>query len=281
MKMVKSSVNSEDQKDQKPQESSKDIKKEEKPKGLKKDEKGEELKNNEIIQITKKDLEKLVDDTIDKKIGRIKTAVGGESLRGEQIYDAGEIDETDYLEEPAVFFAYSSFFRIQDDRRFGQNVMIPYGKAARFKRLYRYHKGKSRFDTQTISVCQAVIRSKKIAEWLRSHTLFGVRFFETLDDARNVDHIMAEKLTEITLLLNSMTQHEILRRARAAVEQDGAVITMSSDVAAVKKQLSFHMVEKQMKVSRKRAEKVASKGTKEDPLLMTKKETEKHTEDVY
>lgn len=276
--MAKSSETSNDQDQQK----NSQEKLETHPKGIKPGEKGDALENNKIIQLTPDQLKQEISDAVEKKIGQIKSAVGGERLRGEQIYDEGEIDESDYLKDPVVFFAYSSFFRIQDDRRMGQNVMIPYGKPIRFKRLYRYHKrGGSRYDTQTISVCQGVVRSKKIADWLRRHTLFDVRFFETLNDARNVDHIMAEKLTEITLSLNSMTQHEILNRAKAAVEQEGAEITMSSNVDQVKKQLSFHMVQKQMKASQSRGEKMMTKGTKEKPIMMTEKATEKQAEDVY
>jgi len=164
----------------------------------------------------------------------------------------------------------------------GQNVMIPFGKAVRFKRLYRNtQSGASKYDKNTISTCQAIVRSKKVAAWLRKHTLHDVRFFENINDAINVDQAMAEKLTEITLLLNSMTQHEIINRAKAAIEQEGADIKMTSNVDHVKKQLSFHMVDKQMKSSKTQQANLLNKGTKDNPIMMTEKETEKQTEDVY
>ena len=86
-----------------------------------------------------------------------------------------------------------------------------------------------------------ILRSKKEAEWVRNHTLFGIKYFESTKDAQSVDRIFADKLVEASNMLNGMSQFEVIERAKA--EQ----LAITPDVDEVRKRLSYHIAEKSMK----------------------------------
>jgi hypothetical protein len=120
----------------------------------------------------------------------------------------------DYLDEPAMFFSFSSWFGIYSDKRFNREVMPPRDEPIKFEKLYRYQKNKNARGVEVISVSQAVVRSKETAEWLREHTLFNIKFFENLKAAQNVNVTLAEKMSEMNNVVNSMNDHFVVERCK-------------------------------------------------------------------
>jgi hypothetical protein len=150
----------------------------------------------------------------------------------------------DYLEEPAVFFAFSSRYGIYGDKRYNKEVLPPRGEAIRFEKLYRYKKssGSGARGNTVISVSQAVVRSKATAEWLREHSLFGIKVFEDAGKAQNVNVTLAEKMAEMNAVVTTMSDHDVIQRA---TRED--VPISSGDIGLLRKQLVRKLAEGALK----------------------------------
>jgi len=219
------------------------------------------IKGGEEIKLTPEQLKELVEDAVNKKIGQIKTAVSINADKGATTLLAqDQVDYNDYLEVPVKFFSYSSYYGVYDDLRGGQSVATPFGRPILFKPYQRYHtKGNGNtFEATTICVCQAVIHSKKEVEFMRTHTRFGIKFWENAEQARNADRTLIERSSDVLARLNNMTQHHVIERAKAYKEL-GYPIEMSNDVLSLKKQLADVMLKEETK---KYTEKQKKKATK-------------------
>lgn len=83
-------------------------------------------------------------------------------------------DPDDYMEEPALFYAYRSFHIIADDTRRGVQVRVPGDTPLiQFKNV-----AYSRQPSGALAICRYECYSKRIAKWLREHSQFNVVFFE-------------------------------------------------------------------------------------------------------
>ncbi len=141
-----------------------------------------------------------------------------EDLKKNNTREAEDSDEfdtlADYLEVPAVFFSFSSEYACHADVRNGKESRPPLGDFIKFKKLYRYNRKGAGRAVETIAVSQAIVRSKKTAEWIRKHTLFGIKFFENINDAKSVDVTLAEKMAEAAGRVSSMSDYQVIERAR-------------------------------------------------------------------
>ena len=143
-----------------------------------------------------------------------------------------QVDPDDVLPEPIHFFAYRSEYFVHGDKRQGQDISTPYNASIKFKPSIRLIKsGSSRYDKSVISVCEAKILSRKEAEFLRSHTLYGIAFYENVGDAASVDIRLVDIMSSVSAEINAMTQHQVIQRASAAG------LPMDKNIDLVKKKL--------------------------------------------
>tara|TARA_R100000808_G_C2154309_1_gene165209 strand:- start:1730 stop:2509 length:780 start_codon:yes stop_codon:yes gene_type:complete len=218
-----------------------------------------DIKADDKISLTKDELKGLVDKLLDDKLKAIPKSEGLNNAHLEGILDVlrdsvpqknpgtrmvaeSEIDVDDYLDIPATFFCYSFSYTLFGDMKYGRQVKSPYGTPIKFKPLYRYKRqGATKFSSATVSVSVATVRSKKELEWLRNHSLFNIKFFEKIGDAQNADVTFSEKVVETSNRLNSMSQFEVIERAKS----EG--IPISDDVDDIKRRLCFYLAEKNIK----------------------------------
>jgi len=126
-----------------------------------------------------------------------------------------EILADDYLEIPATFFAYSIRFTLSGDMRRGKVSSNPNNsKFIKFEPHYRYNKRTAARGLTTVSICRAVIHSKKEAQWLREHSLFGIKFFENITTAIDSDVLRAEKMVQTSNMINALSDMRIIDRAK-------------------------------------------------------------------
>ena len=213
-------------------------------------------KGEEIVHATKSELVELfqkyqsekskskMEGLLEEMLDTMRAAEG--PVTSSRLMAVEDIDIKDYLEEPVTFFCYSFSHIAMDDKRWGHPVKTPYNRPIRFKPLYRYIKpGSSKYDQEIISMSVAIIRSKKEAEWIRKHTYFGIKYFETPKEAQTVDRVFSDNLVDTSNMLNSMSQFEVIQRAK----QEKMEIT--PDIDDVKKRLTYHLAEKSMKEVKK------------------------------
>lgn len=121
----------------------------------------------------------------------------------------------DYLEEPIVFFAFSSHYGCFGDKRYNKETLPPRGEPIIFDKLYRYkRRSKTGRGVEVVSISQAVVRSKMDLDYLRNHSLYGIKFFENINKAKNVNITLAEKMAEMNAVTANMGDHQVIERAK-------------------------------------------------------------------
>lgn len=156
-----------------------------------------------------------------------------------------EIPMEDLLPRPVLFFAFCHTTTIYDDVKNGHDINMPF-KPVKFAPLLRYEdpvmKGKM------ITQCCAVVHSKKQAEFIRKHSLFGVKYFEKREDTKAVSSEYAEKLVRIHSDLSRMSEFEIKQKCiNSNIHID------TPDVNELRKKLAKVMAMEQLEEDNKRA----------------------------
>lgn len=169
--------------------------------------------------------------------------------------------DDDYLEVPAVFFAYSLHFFLSSDTRRGKISYLKDKKPAVFHPHYRYVKSTGgRRGQETVSISRLVTHSKTEAEWLRNHSLYGIRFFENIKATIDQDTLVAEKMVAISNQLGYYNDMQLINRAA----QEGLNIT-NPDISKVRQKLIHHLAKKELQAdSRMKKDKAKNVGLVEE-----------------
>jgi len=185
---------------------------------------------------------------LQKQISELKDQLSAsKSDEEEDDYDVDVFD--DYLEDPVTFFAFSAVYSIYGDKRRGKESLPPSGEGVKFTKLYRYSKGgNTGRNVQMVSLSQAVVRSRSTAEWLRNHTLFGIKFFENIKKASGVDVSLAEKMAEANNLVSGLGDHAVIQRAKLE-----GVDLSNPDLSLIRKQLTEKLAENYLAKSKNKA----------------------------
>lgn len=147
-------------------------------------------------------------------------------------WDAGvqeeQIDPDDFFKEGVRFTSPKFGYCIVDDVRQGRRVKLPYNKKDilfSYAATRRVQQGK--YETTTPFSCY-ISKSKREIEWLKSHSLFNVMFFETsTGGAVDADVINASKLATIMVQLKNYELYELISIAHqhnVEIHTDPAVL---------------------------------------------------------
>jgi hypothetical protein len=131
--------------------------------------------------------------------------------------------QEDWLDNPVVFFAFSYQFSIHGDMRRGVETIPPQG-AIRFKPVIRTKRKRGK-ETQVISVSSVVVHSKEVVDYLRTHTQYGILFFENVESAMNVDATWAQKMVEAQTSISRLSDIQVISRS----QQEGIPVTQSPE----------------------------------------------------
>jgi len=131
--------------------------------------------------------------------------------------DEYSIDKDDVMPDNSfvLFFAHSTSYSIWDDVRNGSVIRTPYNRGFKFKTIQRTVDGSSPRNPNYISLSAIVIRSKKEAEWLRKHSLYGIKFFEQRDGNKDVSADEQDKLVKAYNIVSNMDDHSVMQRCIA------------------------------------------------------------------
>lgn len=135
----------------------------------------------------------------------------------------------DWLDNPAVFFAFSFNFSIHGDKNRGVEKNPPQGPI-HFKPIVRT-KRKGRRGEEVISVSSVKVHSKAVADYLRNHSRFGISFFENMDEVLNMNTGWAQRLVEANTSINGLSDQQIIARCR----QEG--LPIGTDIQHMRKVL--------------------------------------------
>ena len=131
---------------------------------------------------------------------------------GDSTYDKDLLD--DWMETPAVFFTYKSYFAIFSDRIRGKISKVPSGEKIAFTTAMRYKRAKGK-EEQVICISKAIINSKKDAEWLRNSNYFGTLIHETIKEVTGIDAQFAEDMQNASTKARSMTDMQIISACKS------------------------------------------------------------------
>jgi hypothetical protein len=191
-----------------------------------------------LVQKMMKEMEDKFMNQINKLTSAVRTT--NEYSDDEYINDL----QDDWLEIPVVFFAFSFNFSIHGDKKRGMEDEPP-GGPVRFVPLIRTKK-KGQKGIQVISVSSVKINSKGLVDYLRSHSQFGIAFYENMESAMNIDATWAQKMVEAQQSISRLSDMQVIARAK----QEGISVTQSPE--GMRKQL----VEKHARESIDRQEKM-------------------------
>lgn len=169
---------------------------------------------------------------LNKVTALFKADKGGEVNSDTYVADL----EDDWLDIPAVFFAYSINYSIHGDKKRGVESKPPQG-AVRFEPIVR-QKRKGQKGEEVISVSSVKVHSKTVADYLRNHSQFGIAFFEDMDAVLNLNAGWAQKLIEANSSINRLSDQQIIARCK----QEGLPVT--TDVIQMRKTLVEKIAEK-------------------------------------
>lgn len=211
---------------------------------------------------------------LQKEIAELKKQV---SVSDVAAVSEDDLIKEDYMEEPAVFFAFSSYYGIYGDTRKGHSVSTPYERPFQFKRLYRTTKPSlTGRGVEIITVSQCVVRSKREYEWLKKHSLFNIKFFESIEKAKNVDVVLAEKMGEANAVVSKMSDHQCLDRA-----QRENIDIVNPDISNIRKLLTYKMAKDLMDAEKRKVEvKLRASRDEHDRVIENKKEIQ-GVDEVY
>lgn len=188
--------------------------------------KKEEVKEEPTFSLST--VQKMMQDAEERMMNMFKSQMSKMSLsKDKEDLDADlayvqELQD-DWLENPVVFFAFSYQFSIHGDMRRGVETIPPQG-AIRFKPVIRTKRKRGK-ETQVISVSSVVVHSKEVVDYLRTHTQYGILFFENVESAMNVDATWAQKMVEAQTAISRLSDIQVISRA----QQEGIPVSQSPE----------------------------------------------------
>lgn len=184
-----------------------------------------------------KNMEERLSNQFNSKLQKINLGKAKEELAADGDYVA-ELEQ-DWLESPVVFFAYSINFSIHGDKQRGKLTVPPQG-AVRFKPVIRTKRKRGK-EEEVISVSSVKIHSKSVVDWLRSHSQFGIAFFENMDSVLNIDSGWAQRLIEANQSIQRLSDQQVIARCRQEE------LPIGTDVVKMRKALVAKVAEKSIK----------------------------------
>jgi hypothetical protein len=169
---------------------------------------------------------------------------GMKSKTGQFQFDEGftesEIDMEDLLPEEKwqTFAVHKIYDVIVGDKRHGKQIRVPYEP---IKFLIQASKIVKNGKASTITnFATYTCKSKKELEWLKNHTQYNIRFFDSINGAASVEAKEATVLAKNMNLLNSFDQHQIFKYAK----DHGVAVT--SDLNIMKAELATKLTKKEL-----------------------------------
>jgi hypothetical protein len=181
-------------------------------------------------------MEEKISNKFKNQIDKLKLHKAQEEINEDVEYVEGL--EEDWLESPVTFFAFSMKYSVHGDRRKGQEVLPPFGEPIKFKPLIRHKRAGRGKEVEVVSVSSVNVQSKQVVDYLRGHSLFGVYFYESMENAMNVDSSWAHKMVEAQRSLARLSDMQIVARSK----QEG--ISVSQSPERMRKELSEILAKK-------------------------------------
>lgn len=167
---------------------------------------------------------------------------GMKSKTGQFQFDEGftesEIDMEDLLpeEEWQTFAVHKIYDVIVGDKRHGKQIRVPYEP---IKFLIQASKIVKNGKASTITnFATYTCKSKKELKWLKDHTQYNIRFFDSINGAASVEAEEAKLLAKNMNLLNSFDQHQVLKYAK---DHD---VPVTSDLPIMRAEIATKLTKK-------------------------------------
>jgi hypothetical protein len=161
-----------------------------------------------------------------------------------------EIDPEDELPKDkwVTFIANTVSYVIVDDKRKGKAVRVPYSPINfQYDSTRKINNGK---ETEVVNLSRYTCKSKKELEFMRSHTNYGIFFFENMQNRPDAKRTM--KMLSIHGALKSMGMHELMpyaQRFNLDVTQDISVLRVQIANAYVDEQLDHEEKQNELRVN--------------------------------
>jgi len=143
-----------------------------------------------------------------------------------------DIDKKDFLDVGITFSSYGTGFLLNGDKRMGVYVASPYNIPFYFEYQATDRKRGNQKEETLNHFCSFTTHSKKEITWLKSHSLFNIEFWLTVNEAINADAVRVQAASKIMGTLTTQSQPTIIKRCR----DEG--IPIGNDVNVMRSQLA-------------------------------------------
>jgi len=176
-----------------------------------------------------------------KEFAEAIVRAGDESKGKKYLIDEKDIPEGDYIEKGITFSAAGAGYIQVGDIRQGQYVDSPYKNIIKFKYQATDKRGGRNVKEEVINhYCTYTTHSKKVVKWLREHTLYGIKFWESAREALDADSTKAAIAANIMLGLSKQDGHQL--RKMCMQEK----ISIYDDLGKMRALLANKLAEKKM-----------------------------------
>lgn len=150
-----------------------------------------------------------------------------------------QIPKDDILDVPVNFFAPCVGTMIYDDNKNGMPVRAPYNAEIIFEYVTTRKSGAGK-DTQTIPLSRYKCTSKAICDFLRNHSNYEVKFYES---AQNLDETTLKRASRTSEIISVVKEYAI-DQLMIACKSYG--VPFSDNYAAMRGGLAMAMAEKEI-----------------------------------
>lgn len=185
----------------------------------------QEEKKEETVTLTISQIDKLIDARLKERtssasgaselVELLTQALGKQNNQKIEKFDKAKYHDPepgDLLEKAVVFWSQGFQYVIGDDRKNGLAIPAPLG-VVDFKAQSSKRKQNGK-EQQMLILCKHVCLSKKELAFLRNHTMYGIRFFEKVDDVESVDVRYATLIASYAQGLRNMDAIRVFDTAR-------------------------------------------------------------------
>lgn len=187
-----------------------------------------------------------VDEKFIKALDRLTDATrdagtGEDRFIGVRPVSMEDIDRDDLMTTPSLFFAYSYAYTVWDDKKFGRTINAPYGAPIKFKMIQRTVDRAIPRSPKFVTVSSTVVYSKKVYNFLKEHSLLGIKFFESANEVRELTASLAEMISIAYGSVQNYTEQEVIVHCRAET-----ITIDTQDVQELRRRLSLKRAKRMM-----------------------------------
>lgn len=185
--------------------------------------------------------------------------------------DEKDIDPDDFDDVGVMFSALSTGYVVVDDKRKGKSIQTPFRNVILFGFNAMIKTRDSRGKEVLNTFCSYTSHSKTEQQWLRGHTYFGIKFFESHIEALNANAAKAQKISHFIDIVGGYDNSQLMQLCKQHN------VSIGNDPHKMRTNLAMAMYEKATDIQEQGVKKMLKEKEEESIFLEDKTKRTPHT----